>query len=149
MHMAMCGERWRNKWRTESANATANAIIGTRGTENGEFGASSSSFGTGNSADYEFSQTLELHGPKNQWVGNVVFSDNHAETVVSFFPSLILYNRTDSEAPRKDNIYDAEFDDYPLLGDEEASNDQWLILNGVSGIGQYTAGELFYDPLVD
>jgi hypothetical protein len=137
--MALCGERWRNKWRTESANATANAIIGTRGTENGNF----------DDIQYSRSQTLELHGPKNQWVGNVVFSDNHAETVVSFFPSLILYNRTDSEAPRKDNIYDAEFDDYPLLGTAEASNDQWLILNGENGIGQYTAGELFYDPLVD
>ena len=24
-----------------------------------------------------------------------------------------------------------------------------LILNGVNGIGQYTAGERFYDPLVE
>ena len=113
--------------------------MGTRGTENGEF----------NTDNYKFSQTLELHGPKNQWVGNIVFSDNHMETIVSFFPNLILYNRTDDEEPRKDNIYAAEFNDFPLLGDEQAGNDQWMTLTGPAGLSQYTAPTLYYDPLVD
>lgn len=139
MHMAMVGERWRNKWRTSSANATTNAIMGTRGTENGIF----------DDDQYRYSQTLELHGPKNQWVGNLVFSDNHTETIVSFFPNLILYNRTDDEAPVKDNIYDCEFDDYPLLGGPEASNDQWMVLNGPNGVEQYFTAELYYDPLLN
>ncbi len=140
-HMALCGERWRTKWRTESANATTNAIMGSRATENGEF----------DTDNYKFSPTLELHGPKNQWVGNVVMSDNSTQSLVSFFPRDILYFQNDSsdEAPYKDNIYDAEFADFPLLGDEEASQDQWMIINGENGVGQYTAGELFYDPLTN
>jgi prepilin-type N-terminal cleavage/methylation domain-containing protein len=139
MHLAMVGERWRVKWRTSSAIATTNAIMGTRGTDNGEW----------DTDNYRFSQTLELHGPKNQWVGNIVYNDNHTDTELSFFPDLILYNRQDDDAPRKDNIYDAEFNDFPLYGDEQASNDNWLILNGPNGVEQYFTAELFYDPLVN
>lgn len=137
-HMALVGERWKNKWKTSSPNATANAMMGTRGTQNGEY----------DTDNYTFSQTLELHGARNQWVGNIVMSDNHTETIVSFFPALILYNRQDNEAPVKDNIYAAEFDDFPLLGDEQASNDQWMIMNGPDNVEQYLAGDLYYDPLV-
>jgi prepilin-type N-terminal cleavage/methylation domain-containing protein len=139
MHMGMFGERWRNKWRTESANATTSAMMGTRGTENGIFDAD----------EYKFSVTLELHGPKNQWVGNIVFSDNHIESENSFFPDLILYNRFDNEAPVKDNIYAAEFNDFPLLGDEQASNDNFMVLNGPNGVESHATAELFYDPQVD
>jgi hypothetical protein len=140
--MALCGERMRMKWRTDSAaGGTANAIIGTRGTENGEF----------DTDNYTFSPTLELHGAINQWVGNLVMSDNSTQTLVSFFPNAILYflNDANDEAPRKDNIFDSEYNDFPLLGNAEASADQWMILNGENGVGRRTAGELFYDPLTN
>jgi prepilin-type N-terminal cleavage/methylation domain-containing protein len=139
MHMALCGERMRMKWRTESAIATTNAMLGTRGTRNGIF----------DGPEYKFSPTLEMHGARNQWVGNVVMSDNSTQTFNSFFPRDILYFRQDDEAPRKDNIYNPEYADFPLLGDEEASADQWMLLNGPNGIGRYVAGELFYDPLTN
>lgn len=137
-HMTLVGERWRTKWRTESTHSAAAVIMGSRGTENGEF----------NTDNYRFSQTLELHGPKNQWVGNLVFQDNHTESVVSFFPNQVIYQRQDSGTPTPDNIFDAEFNDFPLLGDEEASGDTWLTLTG-EGVTKYGAPNLFYDPLVD
>ena len=127
-------------WRTDSvAGGTANAIIGTRGTMNGAF----------DTDDYKFSPTLEMHGPRNQWVGNLTMSDNSSQTLVSFFPRDILYFRQDDEAPRKDNIYNPEYADFPLLGGPEASADQWMLLNGPNGIDRYVAGELFYDPLTN
>ena len=56
--MALVGKRWSNKWRSTTAESFESTIIGTRGTENGEF----------DTDNYRFSQTLELHGPRNQWV---------------------------------------------------------------------------------
>lgn len=138
-HLTMVGERWRTKWRTESTHSAAAVIMGSRGTKNGEI----------TTDEYRLSQTLELHGAKNQWVGNLVFQDNHTETVVSFYPNQVIYQRQDSGTPTPDNIFDAEFNDFPLNGDEAASGDTWLTLTGPSGLGQYTATETFYDPLVD
>ncbi|MCH7602744.1 MAG: cobalamin-dependent protein [Planctomycetes bacterium] len=137
-HLTMCGERWRTKWRTESTHSAAAVIMGSRGTENGDI----------TTDNYRLSQTLELHGAKNQWVGNLVFQDNHTETVVSFYPNQVIYQRQDSGTPTPDNIFDAEFNDFPLNGDEQASGDTWLTLTGPSGMDQYTATETFYDPLV-
>ncbi|MCZ6836553.1 MAG: prepilin-type N-terminal cleavage/methylation domain-containing protein, partial [Planctomycetota bacterium] len=132
MHMALVGKRWSNKWRTTTAESFESVMIGTRGTENGEF----------DTDNYKFSQTLELHGPRNQWVGNIVLTDNSTSSLVSFFPQLVVYSPTDQGDPTKDNIYVAEFNDYPLLGDEQASNDEWMILNEEGGVDQYEAGNL-------
>ena len=137
-HMTLVGERWRTKWRTESTHSAAAVIMGSRGTENGDI----------NNDNYRLSQTLELHGAKNQWVGNLVFQDNHTETVVSFYPNQVIYQRQDGNSPTPDNIFDAEFNDFPLYGDEQASGDTWLTLTGPAGLDQYTAPETFYDPLV-
>lgn len=139
-HLTLCGERWRTKWRSESTHSAAAVIMGTRGTENGEFSTD----------NYKFSQTLELHGAKNQWVGNLVFQDNHTDTIVSFYPNQVVYQGQEiSSIPTPDNIFDAEFNDFPLLGDEEASGDTWLTLTGAAGMGQYTAPTRYYDLLVD
>ena len=137
-HMTLVGERWRTKWRTESTHSAAAVIMGSRGTRNGEI----------TTDEYRLSQTLELHGAKNQWVGNLVFQDNHTETVVSFYPNQVIYQRQDSGTPTPDNIFDAEFNDFPLNGDEHASGDTWLTLTGAAGLDQYTAPTTYYDPLV-
>lgn len=138
-HLTLVGERWRTKWRTESTHSAAAVIMGTRGTENGEFSTD----------NYKFSQTLELHGAKNQWVGNLVFQDNHTDTIVSFYPNQVIYQRQDSGTPTPDNIFAAEFNDFPLLGDEEAAGDTWLTLTGAAGMGKYTAPTRYYDVLLD
>ena len=137
-HMTLVGERWRTKWRTESTHSAAAVIMGSRGTENGDIA----------NDNYRLSQTLELHGAKNQWVGNLVFQDNHTETVVSFYPNQVIYQPQTSGTPRPDNIFDAEFNDFPLNGDEAASGDTWLTLTGAAGLDQYTAPTTYYDPLV-
>ena len=137
-HMTLCGERWRTKWRTESTHSAAAVMLGSRGTEDGEF----------DTDNYRFSQTLELHGPKNQWVGNLVFQDNHTESVVSFYPNMIIYQRQDAGTPTPDNIFAAEFNDFPLNGDEQASGDTWMTLSG-EGISQYECPVVYYDPLVN
>ena len=67
--------------------------------------------------NYTKSPTLELHGPKDQWVGNVVFSDNHTEQIENFFPSQTTYEPTDgSGGPVKDNIFASEFGTSPRDG---------------------------------
>jgi hypothetical protein len=36
--------------------------------------------------DYTISKTLEIHGPKNEWNGNICFNDNHILLQRTFFP---------------------------------------------------------------
>ena len=115
-HLALCGQRKSLKWR--NTQAEGDPIISTRGTENGDF----------QSELYSQSQTLELHGPRQQWVGNVVFNDNHTETVDNFFPALTSYERLDSQTGAiKDNIFTFEDDRGANL--EKASADAWLVMS--------------------
>ncbi len=115
-HLALCGQRKSLKWR--NTQAEGDPIICTRGTENGDF----------QSELYSQSQTLELHGPRQQWVGNVVFNDNHTETVDNFYPTLTSYERLDGTTGAiKDNIFSFE-DDQPLIG-LQASGDAWMVMS--------------------
>ena len=116
-HLALCGQRKNLKWR--NTQAEGDPIICTRGTENGDF----------ETELYSRSQTLELHGPRQQWVGNVVFNDNHTETVNNFFPILTSYERVDAATGAiKDNIFSFE-DDLGSGNLEEASADAWLVMS--------------------
>ena len=112
-HMALTGERKKFKWKNNQE--TGDAVIGTRGTRDGQT--------TGD--DYKFSQTLELHGPDKEWNGNVCFSDNHTETLKSFYPTSSGYTPGNGFI-QKDNVYDHEFSDF----DEEGflSNDNYMIM---------------------
>jgi len=109
-HTALCGHRKRVRWRNRSDSGFPN--LSTRGPRNG------SQTGPG----YENSITLELHGPKDQWWGNIVFNDNHSETIQSFFPEGAEYTPIAGGAQR-DNIFDAEFDDFS--SNTEESGDAW------------------------
>ncbi len=113
-HLALCGQRKSLKWR--NTQAEGDPIVCTRGVESGDF--------TGDL--YTMSQTLELHGPRQQWVGNVVFSDNHPETIDNFYPT--SYERLDATSGAiKDNIFSFE-DDQPQIG-LEASADAWMVMS--------------------
>jgi hypothetical protein len=121
-HMALCGRRKSIKWRdTQEAGDPA---FSTRGTKDGAIAGTD--FGV--DEDFTRSQTLLLHGPKKEWIGNVAFNDNHGETLTSFFPNLTTYEEIDNtEGLKKDNIFAAEFFDYaPTNG--QASNDAYLVL---------------------
>ena len=59
---------------------------------------------------YDQSPTLQLHGAKKLWIGNICFSDNHTDQIENFYPAQTTYEATDSsDGPIKDNIFAAEF----------------------------------------
>lgn len=122
-HMSLIGWRKDQKWR-DTNDATV-PIMGTRGTRNGAQ--------SGN--DYTLSPVLELHGPKKQWNGNMVFNDNHTESLASFYPTLTVYEPANSTTGQvKDNAYWCEFNDGPTgvnpVGG--SSGDAWLSISSLN-----------------
>jgi len=132
-HMALCGKRKELKWRDTASNG--DPMVGTRGPENGAT--------TGE--EYTRSQTLLLHGPEELWIGNVCFADNHVESLDNFFPSVTSYWPADQVAAAKDNIFDAEFEDYGA--NPMASNDAFLVIS-IDG-AQEDQVEPIYDELIN
>ncbi len=128
-HLSLCGDRWLKHWRTDAPPATP--ILGRRGTKNGEY----------DTENFYRSPTLKLHGPQNQWVGNLVFADNHTGTLSSFFPREVGFRVEGDDRLVKDNIFAAEFV-HP--DGNEAATDAWLSLS--IGSTAVTVDEIF-DPL--
>lgn len=130
-HMALVGHRKRLKW--SDTQALGDPMVGTRGTGPGTNAAYWGGAETG--PDYDESPTLELHGARLQWVGNVVFNDNHTEQLTSFYSSNTTYTPGKGQTPadfvpQRDHIYAAEWNDYvnttPGAIDNRASADAWL-----------------------
>ena len=119
VHEAICGDRKTLKW-VDNQDA-AYPILGTRAPENGA---------ATNDTKYEQSQTLLLHGPRKQWIGNVVFADNHTTQILNFYPAQTTYEAVDgSGGPVKDNIFAAEFGDSPGSNDAKALSDAFLVIS--------------------
>lgn len=138
-HMALVGQRKRIKWR--NTQAPGDPMVGTRGTGGG-FGG----FGGGETGlVYTDSPTLALHGAELQWVGNVVFNDNHTEQLNSFYSASTNYTKkgAGNPTPERDNIYSAEFTDYIGVNtgavDGRASLDAWMGIFIENGADQVTA----------
>jgi hypothetical protein len=74
---------------------------------------------------HNLSPTLRLHGPKNQWAGNVIFADNHLELLWNFYPAQTMYELGDGTT-QKDNIYNYEF---PFDPDGRAASDAWMVIS--------------------
>lgn len=114
-HLAMCGDRKKSFWR--NTQASNRPILGTRGTRNGLV--------TG--MEYTNSPTLQLHGPKKEWQGNMVYADNHVETGLrSFYPNAVSFECGNTQLT-KDNIFAAEFSCYgtsTIL--KQRSGDTWI-----------------------
>ena len=131
-HMAMIGNRKKIKWRNTSAQG--DPIISSRGPRAGEDGSgicANHTYGSGNAEDYINSYTLLLHGASKEWVGNVVFADNHTIVSSTFYPSETSYEPSDNQGLiglQKDNIFAAEFND---VGGNNGvrSGDAWQIIN--------------------
>jgi prepilin-type N-terminal cleavage/methylation domain-containing protein len=115
-HLALLGQRKRVKWRNSSKEN--DPMLSTRAPQNGEIVGE----------PYEKSQTLRLHGPKKEWWGNVVYSDNHADFVNTFTPGMVNYEPITAGARMtRDNMYAAEFDDYEG-GNQYLSGDAFLLM---------------------
>ncbi|HMN96165.1 MAG TPA: prepilin-type N-terminal cleavage/methylation domain-containing protein [Phycisphaerales bacterium] len=114
-HLTMCGDRKKSFWR--NTQSSSRPILGTRGTRQGEF--------TG--PEYFNSPTLQLHGPKKEWQGNIVYADNHVETGLrTFFPATVSFECGATQLT-KDNIFASEFTCYGtsnLL--RQRAGDTWL-----------------------
>ncbi len=80
-HTPICGERKVREWK-DSMNSKY-AVLSNRGVEDGN--------DQPGSQDYAQSITLKLHGGREQWVGNVLYNDNHIEVEDSFWPDGLTY----------------------------------------------------------
>jgi prepilin-type N-terminal cleavage/methylation domain-containing protein len=126
-HAALCGERKSVKWRNRTDSGYS--IMGTRGT-GGTYsgGGFTGQGGQDTGTQYDLSPTLELHGPKRQWVGNLCFADNHTDTIESFFPVLASHDMGNNTGKKKDNIFSAEFPSGPSGDTKESASDNWLTI---------------------
>lgn len=112
-HLAIAGLRKTEMWR--ATQSSSQPVFSTRSPRDGiEAGPV-----------YDNSLTLQLHGKRDQWVGNVCFNDNHLDTITSFSPT--------SYQQVSDNIFAAEFD-AQLDGicsertNPELAGDAWLLI---------------------
>lgn len=122
-HMALVGQRKKTKW-TDNQKAS-DPVISTRGTREGALGS------LGDSDEFTKSPVLLLHGPKKEWVGNICYNDNHAETSNTFFPPLVAYEPMadyTGEGLTKDNIFAAEFSDFDT-NNPLSAGDAYLIIS--------------------
>ncbi|MHC4219560.1 MAG: type II secretion system protein [Planctomycetota bacterium] len=93
-HTPICGARKVNEWR-DSLNSKW-AACANRGVT------------CGNDTDidvYDASVTLEFHGGRKQWVGNVGYNDNHVELHDTFYPEGVTYLDSDINKSVPDNLF--------------------------------------------
>jgi len=119
-HMALCGQRKKVHWKNSQEGNVPG--VGTRGTGPGG-GATFGGAVTGN--EYSASPTLALHGSAKEWDGYVAYMDNHTSKALSFYPDESSYYMDFSFI--KDNIFDAEFNDYAPTG--QAGADNYLVMS--------------------
>jgi len=117
-HEAICGDRKSLKWLDNQDSSYP--MVSTRGVKDGV---------PPGEQDHDRSPTLELHGPRQQWVGNVVFADNHMDQISNFFPAQTTYEAADGQGPVKDNIFWAEFGDSPGSNAAKALADAFLVIS--------------------
>ncbi|MBL9119388.1 MAG: prepilin-type N-terminal cleavage/methylation domain-containing protein [Phycisphaerae bacterium] len=112
LHLA--GARKSKEWK-ESLNSKF-AVVGNRGVKDGSYAA----------ADYNKSKTLEIHGGRSSWEGNVCYNDNHVNFEQNFTPE-----GTVKWGPNLD------VDDSLFKDDTEANTaDMWLTMcSTVTGSG--------------
>ena len=79
-HMPIVGDRKTREWR-DTLNSQW-AVIGNRGVRDGD---------DTNEEVYYGSVTLEFHGGRKEWVGNIGFNDNHVELLHTFYPAGLNY----------------------------------------------------------
>jgi prepilin-type N-terminal cleavage/methylation domain-containing protein len=148
-HMAIFGARKRLRWR--NTQRVGDPILATRGTGGGFDGTGGAGPGNsdfpGDDGDYSRSMTLQLHGARRQWVGNIVYNDNHTDTIDTFYPGIVSYEQNVSGTtppPSFDNIFSAEFQDQ-WENAPRGSNDAWLGIFMRTNPGTTTP---IFDPLL-
>ena len=109
--MPMGGKRRSVEWR-ESLNEKF-AIVGNRGVKHGSL----------EEDDYLNSITIETHGGRKQWLGNLVFNDNHVQVESTFTPEGLNYKQ--AGITEFDNLFKND------MGSNQATyggEDSWLAI---------------------
>jgi prepilin-type N-terminal cleavage/methylation domain-containing protein len=109
----------------KNGGSSSLAVVGNRGVQDGIDG----SRGTKDIDVFKKSKTLEIHGPKGSWEGNIVYGDNHVDFVNSFYSGVCAKMSTVS-----DRITDANSNCGPTEGldnlfredDATTFTDMWL-----------------------
>lgn len=108
----IAGDRKKREWK-KTLNATW-PIVSNRGVSNGDMTA----------AFYAKSLTLEIHGGKKEWDGNVCYNDNHVVVEKTFTPEGVNYQKAGIMEP--DNIFK---NDSPNGGPVSPNGlDAWLVI---------------------
>ncbi len=119
-HTPVYGDRKVNEWR-DSLNSRW-AVIGNRGVICGE---------DTDAEIYNESLTLEVHGGRKEWVGNICFNDNHIDLLHTFYPEGVNYLDSASSNVVPDNIFRNDVED----GNCETAKGSDVFLTLVSEIG--------------
>ncbi len=116
-HMPIAGERKRKQWRDSLTSKFA--VLGNRAVEAGDQSPGS--------PRYEQSITLEIHGGRKQWMGNIAYNDNHVEIHQTFTPEGIFYLNLTPTPPESvpDNLFNNQSGSDQQTGD---GYDIWLAL---------------------
>ena len=111
-------ERQLKHWRDTLDSAMP--MIGNRGVRQGDFA---------NQTEYNASLTLQIHGGKKEWDGNVVFNDNHVIVSKTFLPEGVNY--VSAGNTKADNIFKNDYAaDNGLAVNSALGGDGWLVMIG-------------------
>jgi prepilin-type N-terminal cleavage/methylation domain-containing protein len=89
----IAGVRQAKHWRDTSNSSWP--IVGNRGVKNGVI----------TEQDYNKSLTLQTHGKKDDWDGNICYNDNHVVYSKTFKPENVYYKAAVTGEPTQDNIF--------------------------------------------
>jgi|JI102314A1RNA_FD_contig_41_1820527_length_992_multi_2_in_0_out_0_1 prepilin-type N-terminal cleavage/methylation domain-containing protein len=118
-HLALAGERKKTNWR--NSTDSTKPLMGTRGTK----------AGTNSGDNYRLSYTLQLHGSDKEWQGNIVYADNHTESLKTFYPNNVAWE-CGAVNLSKDNIFNYEYTQSgctAVAGDGRAAGDTWITIH--------------------
>jgi len=138
-HQALFGLRKSAGWKANGDSSRP--LFGTRGPKHGNDGLATAVLPA---IDYRDSPTLQLHGAKKEWAGNVVYGDNHAEFTTTFFPQQTSYDCAGSGTLDKDGIFCMDFK-CNATGSDAAKKQGDAILAFTIGLPLENNGVVVYD----
>jgi prepilin-type N-terminal cleavage/methylation domain-containing protein len=121
------GERKRKEWR-ESLNSKF-AVVGNRGVENSDYSPNV----------YLQSKTLQIHGGRKDWLGNITYNDNHTELTKTFAPDAL----TPVGSNGSETVYDTLFGEEDTQEGNGLGGDAFLCM--IDDTGQSEASELNWE----
>jgi prepilin-type N-terminal cleavage/methylation domain-containing protein len=125
--MPIAGGRKPRQWRDTIDSAYP--ILGNRGVRDGDISDSEAQ------GSYKKSITLEIHGGRKEWYGNICFQDNRVVQLGTFYPEGVKYLNPTTGQQTDDNIFKNDFPGGTNLAHANAS-DAYLVIVRKGGIQQ-------------